>query len=116
MLSPELDDITVDLLKKLTRFQTKLRNTQPMKYKLRKRYVVGLREVERAIKSKRIRSIIIAPNIDKIVSPGGLDEVVISVLNLAFENKIAVVFALNTRKMGKSLGKTIKISVIVKKI
>eukprot|EP01080_Neovahlkampfia_damariscottae_P006333 gene6333-10340_t len=112
LLSPELDETVIELLKKLTKFQTKLKNTQPLKYKSKKRYVIGLREVERAIKSKRIRSIIIAPNIDKIVSPGGLDEVVIDLLNLAYENRVGVVFALNIRKMGKSIGKTIKISVI----
>jgi hypothetical protein len=115
LLSPELDSIVVELFQKLTKFQTKLKQTQPLKYKSKKRYVVGLREVERAIKSNRLRSIFIAPNIDKIVSPGGLDETIIEILNYAYENRVGVVFCLNTRKMGKSIGKNIKISIIVRR-
>jgi selenocysteine insertion sequence-binding protein 2 len=113
LLSPELDSIVVELFQKLTKFQTKLKQTQPLKYKSKKRYVVGLREVERAIKSNRLRAIFISPNIDKIISPGGLDETIIEILNYAYENRVGVVFCLNTRKMGKSIGKNIKISIIV---
>jgi selenocysteine insertion sequence-binding protein 2 len=113
LLSPELDYIVVELFQKLTKFQTKLKQTQPLKYKSKKRYVVGLREVERAIKSNRLRAIFISPNIDKIISPGGLDETIIEILNYAYENRVGVVFCLNTRKMGKSIGKNIKISIIV---
>jgi selenocysteine insertion sequence-binding protein 2 len=113
LLSPELDCVVVELFQKLTKFQTKLKQTQPLKYKSKKRYVVGLREVERAIKSNRLRAIFISPNIDKIISPGGLDETIIEILNYAYENRVGVVFCLNTRKMGKSIGKNIKISIIV---
>jgi selenocysteine insertion sequence-binding protein 2 len=74
--------------------------------------VVGLREVIRGIKSKKIIAVIMAPNIEKIIAPGGLDTVVNTIIELANERQIPVIYALSKRLIGRALGKQVKMSAV----
>jgi selenocysteine insertion sequence-binding protein 2 len=46
----------------------------PIKANMRRRLVVGLRQVARSLRLKEARAIVVAPNIEKSASKGGLDE------------------------------------------
>lgn len=59
------------------------------------------REVAKAVKSKRARVVIVAPNIEHISTEGGLDDLLSSILSQADELGIPVVFALSRKKLGQ---------------
>ena len=58
----------------------------------------------------------VAPNIDEGANAGGLDDAVNEILALAraseAEDGITVVFALSKKKLGKALGKKVKVSAV----
>ena len=52
-------------------------------------------QVKRGLKTKKIKTVIIAPNIEEGSSEGGLDDNVKGIIDTARENEAVVVFALN---------------------
>ena len=58
------------LLSELVRFQDRQYQRDPIKAKAKKRYVCGLREVAKHLKLRRIKCIVVPPNLDKIQSEG----------------------------------------------
>lgn len=77
--------------------------------KAKRRMVLGLREVARGIRANKIKMVIMANNLDQY---GALDVKLQEILNAANEHDIPVLFDLNKRKIGKALGKTLKVSVV----
>ena len=70
-----------ELLTKLLGFQKKALNQALNEEKrfgtkktAKKRYVCGLREVLRKLKTNKIRLVIVVPNIENVLTPGGLNE------------------------------------------
>jgi ribosomal protein L7Ae-like RNA K-turn-binding protein len=111
-LDKEIDRVVQQMLMKLDKFQQKLKKKEPLKFKAKRRLVVGLREVVRGIKSKKIIAVIMAPNIEKIEAPGGLDSVVQTIIKLATEREIPIIYALSKRLIGRALGKQVKMSAV----
>ncbi|XP_066895900.1 selenocysteine insertion sequence-binding protein 2 isoform X12 [Kogia breviceps] len=70
MLSKEVDACVTDLLKELVRFQDRMYQKDPVKAKTKRRLVLGLREVLKHLKLKKLKCIIISPNCEKIQSKG----------------------------------------------
>ncbi|XP_066895897.1 selenocysteine insertion sequence-binding protein 2 isoform X9 [Kogia breviceps] len=68
MLSKEVDACVTDLLKELVRFQDRMYQKDPVKAKTKRRLVLGLREVLKHLKLKKLKCIIISPNCEKIQS------------------------------------------------
>ena len=56
--------------------------------------------------------IIIAPNIESGGAAGSLDEKVVEILQIAKDSGCMVVWALNRRKLGKALNKSVRVSVV----
>jgi ribosomal protein L7Ae-like RNA K-turn-binding protein len=98
-----IDRQTTELLEAMTRFQERLWIKDPTKAKLRKRYVCGLREVFKGVKAERIKSIVVARNIEPVAAEGGLDALLKSILDLCVEKKVFVIFSLSRRKLGQLL-------------
>jgi selenocysteine insertion sequence-binding protein 2 len=96
-----------DMLGELMRLQ--LRAKEINNKKAKRRLVLGLREVARGIRAHKVKMVIMANNLDQY---GALDIKLEEILKLAHENEIPVIFELNKRKIGKALGKTLKISVV----
>jgi selenocysteine insertion sequence-binding protein 2 len=122
-LDSELNELVTLLLGKLMEYQERARQKDPIKAKMRRRLVFGLREVngdgmrlpvigvligslscshwvsfvqvKRGLKTKKIKTVIIAPNIDEGSSSGGLDDNVKGIIDTARENDAVVIFALN---------------------
>lgn len=96
-----------DMLGELMRLQIRAKDNKNAK--ARRRLVMGLREVCRGIRARKVKMIVMANNLDEY---GALDAKLEEILDLAKEHDLPVIFELNKRKIGKALGKTIKVSVV----
>eukprot|EP00557_Chaetoceros_sp_GSL56_P013725 CAMPEP_0176482192 /NCGR_PEP_ID=MMETSP0200_2-20121128/3242_1 /TAXON_ID=947934 /ORGANISM="Chaetoceros sp., Strain GSL56" /LENGTH=907 /DNA_ID=CAMNT_0017878487 /DNA_START=396 /DNA_END=3119 /DNA_ORIENTATION=- len=96
-----------NMLGELMRLQIRAKENNNKKAK--RRLVLGLREVARGIRANKVKMVIMANNLDHY---GALDVKLEEILNAANEHDIPVIFELNKRKLGKALGKTLKISVV----
>ncbi|KAM6110062.1 selenocysteine insertion sequence-binding protein 2 isoform 3-T3 [Phoenicopterus ruber ruber] len=112
VLSKEVDSCVTDLLKELVRFQDRLYRKDPVKAKIKRRLVMGLREVLKHLKLKKLKCVIISPNCEKIQSKGGLDETLHNIIDCAYEQNIPFVFALNRKALGRCLNKAVPVSVV----
>ncbi|CAL4076709.1 unnamed protein product [Meganyctiphanes norvegica] len=99
VLTPELDSKAQALIEALVRFQERQYLKDPVKARIRRRYVCGLKE---AIKLMgKMSCILVAPDITRSKGPGALDERVEQVLSRARESAVPVIFVLSKRKLGK---------------
>ncbi|XP_059825879.1 selenocysteine insertion sequence-binding protein 2-like isoform X1 [Hypanus sabinus] len=112
VLSKEVDNYVTDLLKELVRFQDRLYQKDPIKAKKKRRIVMGLREVLKHLKLKRLKCVIISPNCERIQSKGGLDEALHTIIEVARAQEIPFVFALSRRALGRCVSKAVPVSVV----
>ncbi|XP_073201009.1 selenocysteine insertion sequence-binding protein 2 isoform X3 [Lepidochelys kempii] len=112
VLSKEVDSCVTDLLKELVRFQDRLYQKDPVKAKTKRRLVMGLREVLKHLKLKKLKCVVISPNCEKIQSKGGLDETLHTIIGCACEQNIPFVFALNRKALGRCVNKAVPVSVV----
>ena len=70
ILDKEIDTCCTTLLSDLVRFQDRQYHKDPVKAKAKRRIVLGLREVTKHLKLKKIKCVIISPNLEKIQSKG----------------------------------------------
>lgn len=70
VLSKEVDACVTDLLKELVRFQDRMYQKDPVKAKAKRRLVLGLREVLKHLRLRKLKCVIISPNCEKIQSKG----------------------------------------------
>ncbi|XP_053910647.1 selenocysteine insertion sequence-binding protein 2 isoform X3 [Cuculus canorus] len=112
VLSKEVDSCVTDLLKELVRFQDRLYQKDPVKAKIKRRLVMGLREVLKHLKLKKLKCVIISPNCEKIQSKGGLDETLHNIIDCACAQNIPFVFALNRKALGRCVNKAVPVSVV----
>ncbi|ETE73698.1 Selenocysteine insertion sequence-binding protein 2 [Ophiophagus hannah] len=112
VLSKEVDSCVTDLLKELVHFQDRLYQKDPVKAKTKRRVVMGLREVLKHLKLKKLKCVIISPNCEKIQSKGGLDETLHLIIDTACEQNIPFVFALNRKALGHCVNKLVPVSVV----
>ncbi|XP_063804744.1 selenocysteine insertion sequence-binding protein 2 [Pseudophryne corroboree] len=112
VLSKEVDTCVTDLLKELVRFQDRLYLKDPVKAKAKRRLVMGLREVLKHLKLKKLKCVIISPNCEKIQSKGGLDDTLQTIINCACEQNVPFVFALNRKSLGRCVNKAVPVSVV----
>mmetsp|Transcript_62742 Transcript_62742/g.107728 ORF Transcript_62742/g.107728 Transcript_62742/m.107728 type:complete len:276 (-) Transcript_62742:325-1152(-) len=112
-LDPVLDGLCFEMVGKLFEYQERLRLRDPTKAKMRRRLVFGLREVRRGIKSGKVKCVVVAPNIDEGHFAGGLDDTVNDIVasGRAAEG-CEVLFALSKKKLGKALGKHVRVSAV----
>ena len=123
LITPELNAAVSALLGKLKYFQDRLKTQDPVKAKMRKRFVLGLREVRRGVMARKVKAVIMTPNIEQVEAKGGLDTFVKDIIEACAKNRedgeegieieqIPVVFALSRNKLGKALGKPMTLSVV----
>ncbi|XP_040819717.1 selenocysteine insertion sequence-binding protein 2 isoform X4 [Ochotona curzoniae] len=112
VLSKEVDACVTELLKELVRFQDRMYQKDPVKAKTKRRLVLGLREVLKHLRLKKLKCVIISPNCEKTQSKGGLDDTLHTIIDYACEQNIPFVFALNRKALGRSLNKAVPVSVV----
>ena len=66
MRSADLDEAVKALLADLIRFQDNQHAKDPVKAKARRRYVIGLREVKKFLKVKKVQLLIMAPDLERV--------------------------------------------------
>ena len=96
-----------ELLKELMRLQ--LRSRDDKNARARRRLVMGLREVSRGIRAHKVKMVVMANNLDEY---GVIDTKLEEILELARAEDLPVFFEFNKRKLGKALGKSVKVSVV----
>ena len=69
-MTDKINSLVESLLTDLSRFQERLYKNEPLKFKSKRRYVCGLREVKKHLVLKHIKCVIIPPNMQRIQSPG----------------------------------------------
>ncbi|KAK3094671.1 hypothetical protein FSP39_004772 [Pinctada imbricata] len=112
VLNKDIDNCCTELLKDLVRFQDRMYHKDPTKAKSKRRIVLGLREVTKHLKLRKIKCVIISPNLEKIQSKGGLDDALNNILNLCNEQNTPFVFALGRRALGRACAKLVPVSVV----
>lgn len=70
MLSKDVDECVTALLKELVRFQDRMYQKDPMKARMKRRIVMGLREVLKHLKLRKVKCVVISPNCERIQSKG----------------------------------------------
>ena len=133
IVCPRVNTAATQLLAELYRFQERAHIRDPQKSALRKRYVCGLREVARALRSNKARALIVAHNIERIESEDGLDDAVMELIDLCKrklewvydeeakaarqqlvqrETPIPITFALTRKLLARALSRPSKTSVV----
>ncbi|XP_048251279.1 uncharacterized protein LOC124121959 [Haliotis rufescens] len=110
VLDKDIDMCCTEFLQDLVRFQDRMFHKDPVKAKVRRRLVLGLREVTKHLKLKKIKCVIISPNLEKIQSKGGLDDALNNILNMCQDQNIPFVFALGRRALGRACAKLVPVS------
>ncbi|XP_067653114.1 selenocysteine insertion sequence-binding protein 2-like [Haliotis asinina] len=110
VLDKDIDMCCTEFLQDLVRFQDRMFHKDPVKAKMRRRLVLGLREVTKHLKLKKIKCVIISPNLEKIQSKGGLDDALNNILNMCQDQNIPFVFALGRRALGRACAKLVPVS------
>ncbi|XP_071450157.1 selenocysteine insertion sequence-binding protein 2 isoform X2 [Hetaerina americana] len=100
------------MLKDILKFQDRLHATQPIKAESHRRYVVGLRQTQHLLAVHKLKIIILAQDIEKVPSPGGLDEVINAIIGSANEQRVPVVFPLTRRQLGKVTYRKVGVSCV----
>ncbi|TMS03943.1 Selenocysteine insertion sequence-binding protein 2 [Larimichthys crocea] len=101
MLSKDVDECVTSLLKELVRFQDRLYQKDPMKARMKRRIVMGLREVLKHLKLRKVKCVVISPNCERIQSKGGLDEALYTIIDTCREQGVPFVFALSRKALGR---------------
>lgn len=112
MLSKDVDECVTTLLKELVRFQDRLYQKDPMKARMKRRLVMGLREVLKHLKLRKVKCVIISPNCERIQSKGGLDEALHTIIDTCREQGLPFVFALSRKALGRCVNKAVPVSLV----
>ncbi|XP_072040506.1 uncharacterized protein [Amphiura filiformis] len=112
VLDKDIDACCTTLLQALVRFQDRQYHKDPNKAKAKRRIVMGLREVTKHLKLKKIKCIIVSPNLERIQAKGGLDEALNTIMSLSHEQDVPVIFALGRKALGRAVNKLVPVSVV----
>ncbi|XP_060739274.1 selenocysteine insertion sequence-binding protein 2-like isoform X1 [Tachysurus vachellii] len=112
MLSKDVDECVITLLKELVRFQDRLYQKDPMKARMKRRLVMGLREVLKHLKLRKVKCVIISPNCERVQSKGGLDEALHTIIDTCREQGVPFVFALSRKSLGRCVNKAVPVSLV----
>ena len=70
VVTPEVNKSVVECIGELKRFQDRLYFKDPIKAKMRRRLVFGLREVHKSVTLQRAKAVVVAPNIEETEQEG----------------------------------------------
>lgn len=100
LVTLSLNESLDKFLSEIRRLQSKLYGRNENKGKYKRRYYSGLKEVQKHVVLKKVRFVVIAPDIEKIISAGGLNEEVDKLLEMCRKNETVFCFGLRRRKLG----------------
>ncbi|CAL8348116.1 unnamed protein product [Lota lota] len=112
VLSKDVDECVSALLRELVRFQDRLYQKDPMKARIKKRLVMGLREVLKHLRLGKVKCVVISPNCERSQSKGGLDEALHTIIDTCRERAVPFVFALSRKALGRCVNKAVPVSLV----
>lgn len=112
VIDKDIDELTTNILNDLNRFYQRQQARNPHKAKSKRRFVLGIREVFKHLKLGKIKCVIVSPNLEKIQSKGGLDDILSQVLEHCEKTELPIVFALGRRALGRACGKFVPVSIV----
>eukprot|EP01035_Chromulina_nebulosa_P018938 gene18938-24745_t len=95
----ETNELIFTMLDSLATYQSRLKERDPINYKLKLRFVVGMKQVTTAIKANKAKIVLIAPDTEKSES---IDSLIQSLITAAISNEIPVIYCLSRRKLAKA--------------
>ncbi|XP_076335761.1 uncharacterized protein LOC143238968 isoform X2 [Tachypleus tridentatus] len=112
VIKDEINELLKTMIQDLVRFQDRLYHKDPVKAKMKKRMIVGLREVTKYLKLKKLKCVVIAPDLERIRTFGGLDDALQKILDLTDVHNVPLVFGLTRRQLGYLCMKAVPVSCI----
>ena len=104
MQTSELEEAVKALIQKLKKlyFNRKVNPNKKGKVtkNIKKRYIVGIKEVIKHLNADNLKMVIVAVNLEKIDGDNGLDDMVWQIICKSRELKIPIVFAYTRYKLG----------------
>ena len=99
-----MNDALEEFLREITRLQRRFHEKNPNKSKYKRRYYSGLKEVRKHVELKKLKLVIIAPDIEKVELEGkyinGLDDQVDKLVDTCRKQNVVFCFGLRRRKLG----------------
>ena len=115
LIDRQLDELCIQLLLTLKRFQDRKRQqlaNNPDRARRKRRFIHGIREVTKHLRAQRLKCVLIAPDCQSIQSEGGLNQAIEQIIQMCDEQNLPVIFTLNREKLGRCLNKISRISAI----
>lgn len=97
------------LLDLLATFQQRMKERDPLKYKLKLRFVTGMKQVINAIKAGKVRLILLAPDTE---INGEIDSKLKEMKEVAIASEVPILYSLNRRKLAKACHLSMRQSVV----
>ena len=95
------------------RFQNRAYESNPIKARAQKRFVVGFKETQRQLAINKIKLLIIATDLEKCDEPGGINALIESIkAKCSADNSVRYFFSLKRRKLGYILLKKVPVSCV----
>ena len=102
--SSELETCVSNLFQKLKKlyFNRKVNPNKKGKAtrNVRKRYIVGMKEVIKHLETEKLKMVVIAVNLEKVDGQNGLNELIHRVIQRSRELKVPLIFAMTRYKLG----------------
>ncbi|GFS35260.1 selenocysteine insertion sequence-binding protein 2 [Nephila pilipes] len=111
-ISKEIDEAAFALIDDLARFQDRMHQKDPVKAKIRRRLVYGIKEIKKHMKLKKIKCILIATDIEDIRIEGGLNDIIEELKSLADTYHIPYIFSHRRFNLGKICRKSVPVSCV----
>jgi len=108
-ITQEIKQLTRLILQDLMKFQENKFQKNPVKAKANKRYVVGFKEAKKFLIVKRLKLVVIAPDLEPNAE---VDALVEEIKLLADERNIPYVFGIKRREIGYLLLKKVPVSLV----
>eukprot|EP00607_Mallomonas_marina_P009845 CAMPEP_0182420992 /NCGR_PEP_ID=MMETSP1167-20130531/6142_1 /TAXON_ID=2988 /ORGANISM="Mallomonas Sp, Strain CCMP3275" /LENGTH=421 /DNA_ID=CAMNT_0024597647 /DNA_START=182 /DNA_END=1447 /DNA_ORIENTATION=- len=105
----ETDIQIFNMLRSLSEFQKRANEKNPTNAKLKQRFVLGMKQCIGGVKANRVKVLFLAPDTECSVV---IDTKLSMLIEEAKSRKIPIMYCLNRRKLGKSVGSTMRQSAI----
>uniref|UniRef100_T1JTW6 Ribosomal protein eL8/eL30/eS12/Gadd45 domain-containing protein n=1 Tax=Tetranychus urticae TaxID=32264 RepID=T1JTW6_TETUR len=105
-LTNEIEFTTYVILVNLLRFQDRAFHKAPEKMETKRRFVCGFNQVNKYIRTNKVKAVVIAPDIEQVIVDGILDETVENLILACQEKQIPVVFTSTRNRLARVCAKT----------
>ncbi|GFR04030.1 selenocysteine insertion sequence-binding protein 2 [Trichonephila clavata] len=111
-ISRQIDETVFALIDDLARFQDRMHQKDPVKAKIKRRLVYGIKEIKKHMQLKKIKCIIMATDIEDIKIEGGLNDIIEELKFLAEVYHIPYIFSHRRFNLGKICRKSVPVSCV----